>query len=129
MFLYRLKAEQRIPFLVLAKQLIKIDSAITPEEEVLFDLMKKEMNISPDLEISDNCIIADECKHFTERHIKVLVIAELINLGYIDQEYRKEERNFVKLVAKEFQLSDDTIKNCENWVWKKIALFDEVERF
>lgn len=128
MFLQNLTAEQKKSFFILAKKLVIADSIIAPEEEDMLSLMKREMNLEFDVENVNAYDTKELCKEFTDRNLKISVLVELINLGYVDKEYCEEEKIFVKDVAKEFGIPDDKLVLCEDWVTKKIALFKEVEK-
>jgi hypothetical protein len=128
MFLQNLTAEQKKSFFILAKKLVIADSKIMPEEEDMLSLMKREMNLEFDVENINTYATKELCKEFSDRNLKISVLVELINLGYVDKEYCDEEKIFIKDVAKEFGIPDDKLVLCENWVNKKIALFKEVEK-
>jgi hypothetical protein len=128
MFLHRFNDLQKKSFLILSQKLMQADSLIRPEEEYLIDLMKKEMNIDSNVSGLDAKPVPELCRSFEDNKTKVMVLLELINLGYVDNEYCDSEKSFVKNISMEFGLSPEKLKLCEEWVSKKVSLFKEIEK-
>ncbi|MEW6709001.1 MAG: hypothetical protein AB1403_04195 [Candidatus Riflebacteria bacterium] len=125
MFLNYLKENQKVLFLILAEELIKADDKVLLEEKELFCSLQKEMDVSeyiPGKKISFEEL---DLSVFDTNESRNTVVLELVALAYVDENFSKEEKVFIKKVMKEFLIPEKEIKIFEKWVLKQKSLYEE----
>jgi len=128
MFLHILNDQQQTAFLALAKQFIEVDRHLADEEQNLLELMYAEMGLDFDTELPTGDL-ASLLTAFDSRQSRAAVVLELIGVGHADAEFKTEESDFVRNVARNLEVSDDTVRAMESWVTRQLALAQEVEQF
>jgi uncharacterized tellurite resistance protein B-like protein len=128
MFLHLFNEDQQKAFLVLAKRFVESDSTLSDEEHNLVELLYAETGLPFETELpeADNETLLQA---FDGRQARAAVLLELIGAGHADREFHPEENAFIKKVAGTFQVSDDRLREMEDWIERQVALARDVEKF
>ena len=127
MFVQNLNTSQQEILLSMAKQVISVDGIIDEREMNLFYVLKSQCNQDVKDEESINFEKAREL--FSTKASKVSLMLELIGVAHADEEYRREEQEFIKKVANSIQISENILCDLENWVKRQIILVKEANLF
>ncbi|MEN3164105.1 TerB family tellurite resistance protein [Tistrella mobilis] len=123
MFLRDLTDEQKRAFLVLADKVVLADGHLAPEETMLLDTFRAEMDVA-DVPVPQ-MDLAEAAKIFDTRKARVSVLFELIALGHADGDFDKDESAVVTEIKRAFGLSLAEFEAMVNWVLRQMALVRE----
>lgn len=124
MFLYMLSDNQKIAFLDLAGQAIRVDGRIASEEMALLETMKREMAL-PSTVLPQGRGLSEAANAFDTRASKVAALLELIGLGLADGHLHDMEDDFLAKVASVFGISLHDFETMKQWVARQVALVSE----
>ena len=124
MWLSALNQVQREALLGLAHNVIVSDGLLDPNEEGMLDEFKREMELSPTIEVE--YLELSGIEHtFDSRPSRVIAILNLLRLSYADGAFEVEEECLLKEISRSFELSEGEFLLLDNWVRRYIALEDE----
>ncbi len=115
MFLQKLNEREKKHFLYLAQKLIKIDNKIKVVEVALLKKLTEEMGLS----MKDAVKLEDINKAwqiFTAREVRIILLVELISIGYVDDDFCASENELIKEICSAFSISDTKLRLIEQWV-------------
>ncbi|MEQ8220914.1 MAG: TerB family tellurite resistance protein [Candidatus Eremiobacterota bacterium] len=115
MFLQQLNEREKKHFLYLAQKLIKIDNKIKVVEVSLLKKLTEEMGLS----MHDAVKVEDINKAwqiFTARESRIILLVELISIGYVDDDFCASENELIKEICSAFSISDTKLQLIEQWV-------------
>ncbi|MEQ8191307.1 MAG: TerB family tellurite resistance protein [Candidatus Eremiobacterota bacterium] len=127
MFLQRLNEREKKHFLYLAQKLIKIDNKIKVVEVSLLKKLTEEMGLS----MHDAVKVEDINKAwqiFTARETRIILLVELISIGYVDDDFCASENELIKEICSAFSISDTKLQLIEQWVIDERALSASIEK-
>ena len=124
MWLASLSETQRIALLRLAHNVVVSDGILDPNEDIMMDEFRREMEMSsPDepeyLELDGIGNI------FVDRRSRVVALLNLIKLSYADGAFEIEEECLLKEISAAFAIDDDEFLLLDNWVKRLTALEEE----
>jgi hypothetical protein len=115
MFLQKLNDREKKTFLYIAQKLIKVDNKIKAVELSLLKNLTDEMGLQmKDAVKLEN--INEAWQIFTSRESRMIVLIELISIGYVDDDFCASENGLIKELTSFFAISDTKIHLIEKWV-------------
>ena len=128
MWLSSLTAKQREALLGLAHNVVVSDGLLDPNEEVMLDEFKREMELNPKTE-SQYLELSGVDKVFDSRRSRAIAVLNLLRLSYVDGAFEIEEECLLKEVSRTFGLPDSEFRLMDNWVRRLVALEAEARAF
>ena len=106
--------------------MIVSDGLLDPNEEGMFDLMKKEMGIENSEEVEYLSLDGIETI-FPDRKTRIIVLINLIRIGYVDGAFEIEEECLLRDLANSFDIELDEFELLDNWVKRLVGLEKEAQ--
>jgi tellurite resistance protein len=128
MWLSSLTPKQREALLGLAHNVVVSDGILDPNEEVMLDEFKREMELNPKTE-SQYLELGGVDKVFDSRRSRAIAVLNLLRLSYVDGAFEIEEECLLKEVSRTFGLPDSEFRLMDNWVRRLVALEEEARAF
>ena len=126
MWLSNLSKDQHQALIRLAHNVIVSDGLLDPNEEGMFDLMKKEMGIENSEEVEYLSLDGLE-KTFPDRKTRIIVLINLLRIGYVDGAFEIEEECLLRDLANSFDIELDEFELLDNWVKRLVGLEKEAQ--
>ena len=126
MWLSNLSKDQHQALIRLAHNVIVSDGLLDPNEEGMFDLMKKEMGIENSEEVEYLSLDGIETT-FPDRKTRIIVLINLIRVGYVDGAFEIEEECLLRDLANSFDIELDEFELLDNWVKRLVGLEKEAQ--
>ena len=126
MWLSNLSKDQHQALIRLAHNVIVSDGLLDPNEEGVFDLMKKEMGIENSEEVEYLSLDGIETT-FPDRKTRIIVLINLIRIGYVDGAFEIEEECLLRDLANSFDIELDEFELLDNWVKRLVGLEKEAQ--
>ena len=126
MWLSNLNKDQHQALIRLAHNVIVSDGLLDPNEEGMFDLMKKEMGIENSEEVEYLSLDGIETT-FPDRKTRIIVLINLIRIGYVDGAFEIEEECLLRDLANSFDIELDEFELLDNWVKRLVGLEKEAQ--
>ena len=126
MWLSNLSKDQHQALIRLAHNVIVSDGLLDPNEEGMFDLMKKEMGIENSEEVEYLSLDGIETT-FPDRKARIIVLINLIRIGYVDGAFEIEEECLLRDLANSFDIELDEFELLDNWVKRLVGLEKEAQ--
>jgi len=128
MFLKALSNEEKKSFLDLALRIAKSDEDFSVEEKGMIEEYKYEMNLDYDPESTylekEPLDLIEDFSDSEPATIKKIFI-ELIGLIMADEKFVESEKAIIKEFMERYNLTDDYLKNVQDWVKKLNVLYQE----
>lgn len=115
MFLNLLDDEEKRAFAGLAEKMIESDGIVVGREAATLGALRGEMGIGAE-SAPAGAGVSDLASVFTDRRAKMVVLLELVGLGYSDTSFSGTERSLVSKVAHEMGVGADELARIESWV-------------
>ena len=126
MWLSNLNKDQHQALIRLAHNVIVSDGLLDPNEEGMFDLLKKEMGIENSQQVEYLSLDGIE-KIFPDRKARIIVLINLIRIGYVDGAFEIEEECLLRDLANSFDIGLDEFELLDNWVKRLVGLEKEAQ--
>ena len=126
MWLSNLSKDQHQALIRLAHNVIVSDGLLDPNEEGMFDLLKKEMGIEDSEEVEYLSLDGIETT-FPDRKARIIVLINLIRIGYVDGAFEIEEECLLRDLANSFDIDLDEFELLDNWVKRLVGLEKEAQ--
>ena len=126
MWLSNLNKDQHQALIRLAHNVIVSDGLLDPNEEGMFDLLKKEMGIENSQQVEYLSLDGIE-KIFPDRKARIIVLINLIRIGYVDGAFEIEEECLLRDLANSFDIELDEFELLDNWVKRLVGLEKEAQ--
>lgn len=125
MFVQNLNAKQQSVLLYLAKEVINADNNLHESEQDILSIIMSQVESSELLEV----IRPEEIASLFDTNMsKASLLLELIGVAYADGDYHNEERALIKKYADTIGISEQQLRNLEDWVSKQLQLTLEVQK-
>ena len=115
MFLNLLNDDEKRAFAALAHKMIASDGIVVGREASTLAALMGEMGLV-DTVIDDDVDVADLTSVFTDRRSRVVVLLELVGLGYSDTSFEGVERSLAGDVARAMRIDAGQLNGIETWV-------------
>ena len=128
MWLEALTNPQREALLRLAHNVIVSDGVLHPNEELLINEFRREMDLNPVRPVE--YIELDGLEAIFDSHrARTIAILNLIHLSYVDGAFEIEEECMLRQLARQFDIDDGRFMLMDNWVRRMLALEQEARAF
>ena len=128
MWLNSLTPEQRQALLGLAHDVVVSDGLLDPNEELMMDAFKREMELSAETESEYRDLTGIE-EIFDTRRSRTIALLNLLHLSYADGALEVEEECLLRELADAFGVDDERFMLMCNWVRRLKALEGEALAF
>ena len=128
MWLSSLTDDQRRALLGLAHNVVVSDGLLDPNEEVMLDEFKREMELHPATE-SDYLELDGIDATFGTRRTRAIAMLNLLRLCYVDGAFEIEEECLLQEIGEAFGIDGDEFLLMNNWVKRLVALEKEARTF
>jgi tellurite resistance protein len=128
MWLHSLTPKQREALLGLAHNVVVSDGLLDPNEELMMDEFRREMELTPEIEAQYRELDGIEGVFDTKRSRAVALI-NLLHLSYVDGAFEIEEECFLRELSQLFSVTDNEFLLMDNWVRRLVALEKEASAF
>jgi tellurite resistance protein len=128
MWLEALTKPQREALLRLAHNVIVSDGVLHPNEELLINEFRREMDLHPVKPVE--YIDLDGLEVIFDSHrARTIAILNLIHISYVDGAFEIEEECMLRQLARQFDIDDGRFMLMDNWVRRMLALEQEARAF
>ena len=114
MFLNLLDDQEKVSFSALAEKMIESDGIVVGREAATLGALRGEMGIG-DTDPDPNADLSSLAGAFTDRRSKIVVLLELVGLGYSDTSFSGTERSLVSEIARAMGVGADDLARIESW--------------
>ena len=128
MWLEVLTDEQRQALLRLAHNVIVSDGVLHPNEELLINEFRREMDLHQ-LEPIEYIDLKGLEATFDSRRSRSIAILNLIHISYVDGAFEIEEECLLRQLARQFEIDEPRFLLMDNWVRRMLALEQEARGF
>lgn len=128
MWLSSLTTEQRTALLGLAHNVVVSDGLLDPNEELMLNEFRREMELGPDQE-SEYLELDGIEEIFDSPRSRTIALLNLLHLSYVDGAFEIEEECLLKEVSRSFGVDDAEFMRLDNWVRRLVALEREARSF
>ncbi len=128
MFLFDLTDSQKEAFLIVGIQFIHCDGKVTIEEKKLFEIMRREVSVEipPGAREFNRMELIET---FDTAESRIILLLELLHLGYIDGEFSQPEHDFLLEFSDKLGFTEDQLTTYAHWVLGNIAWQREAVKF
>ena len=128
MWLEVLTDEQRQALLRMAHNVIVSDGVLHPNEELLINEFRREMDLHQ-LEPIEYIDLKGLEATFDSRRSRSIAILNLIHISYVDGAFEIEEECLLRQLARQFEIDEPRFLLMDNWVRRMLALEQEARSF
>ncbi len=128
MWLHSLTPKQREALLGLAHNVVVSDGLLDPNEELMMDAFRREMELAPETEAQYRELDGID-GIFDTRRSRTIVLINLLRLSYSDGAFEIEEECLLREVSELFGVTDANFLLMDNWVRRFVALEKEAVSF
>ena len=128
MWLEVLTDEQRQALLRLAHNVIVSDGVLHPNEELLINEFRREMDLHQ-LEPIEYIDLKGLEATFDSSRSRSIAILNLIHISYVDGAFEIEEECLLRQLARQFEIDEPRFLLMDNWVRRMLALEQEARSF
>ena len=128
MWLEALTDTQRQALLRLAHNVIVSDGVLHPNEELLINEFRREMDLHTlgPIEYID---LKGLERTFDSQRSRSIAILNLIHISYVDGAFEIEEECLLRQLARQFEIDEPRFLLMDNWVRRMLALEQEARSF
>ena len=128
MWLEALTDAQRQALLRLAHNVIVSDGVLHPNEELLINEFRREMDLHP-LDPIEYIDLNGLEATFDSQRSRSIAILNLIHISYVDGAFEIEEECLLRQLARQFEIDEPRFLLMDNWVRRMLALEQEARGF
>ena len=126
MFLHELSHAQREAFLILARQVIDADHRLAIQEVERLDRLYTEAGVEP--EMAEAAVAIDDLQSvFTSERSRVVVILDLLLVGYADGRLHPAEADAIRQIGARLGLNAGVWEHALDWAKRLHQLVVEAE--
>jgi len=126
MFLHYLTERQRGALLHYAYEMMRIDNFADAQEMARLDMLRAEAGERVEAE---DVPIAELPNLFEDRMSRVILLLELVGMGYADKGFDTKESQLVTELANSLEIDkDNVLGHIESWVRRQYLMVDEAHR-
>lgn len=123
MFVHYLDERQQAALLHYAREVMVADSAIDPEESLQMEVLRGQ--VRPGVQ-SEAVPMEQLCDLFSDRPSRVILLMELLGMGYADEEFVAQESKMINEIAG-ILMDTDVLQIIESWVRRQLSLLKEAQ--
>ena len=113
MFALNLNAGQRESLVRICSILATVDGTFCDEENDFIANLSEYLGL---VEVNHSVSFEDSLSAFTSNKDKIILLIDLINLAYVDNDYSANEKDFIDNVATSLNIESDKLRAIEEWI-------------
>ena len=123
MFVHYLDERQQAALLHYAREVMVADSAIDPEESLQMEVLRGEVRPG----VQSEAVPMEQLRDlFSDRPSKVILLIELLGMGYADEAFVAQESKMINEIAG-ILMDTDVLQIIESWVRRQLSLLKEAQ--
>ncbi len=122
MFVQYLSERQQSALLHYAYEVMRADNIASSEERVHLETLRSQAR--PGIEAED-IPIANLASLFEDRLSRIVLLLELVGMGYADNEFSGRESKLIRDIATALDISVEDMTNIDSWVKRQLLLVEE----
>jgi len=124
MFVQNLSERQQAALLHYAREIMVADNAFDPAESLHMEVLRTQ--VRPGVE--SEAVPMDQLRDlFSDRPSRIILLLELIGMGYANEEFDVRESELVNKIASSLDAETDTLENIKSWVKRQLLLLKEAQ--
>ena len=121
MFVHYLDERQQAALLHYAREVMVADSAIDPEESLHMEVLRAQVRPG----VQSEAVPIEQLRDlFTDQPSRVILLIELLGMGYADDEFVAQESKMINEIASILKQTD-SLQNIGSWVRRQLSLLKE----
>ena len=125
MFVQYLNEQQQGVLLHYAYEMMRADSSTDARELNRLEVLRDQAQ--PGVQAKD-VAIEELPELFDDRMSRVVLLFEVIGMGYADEEFDPQESELINTMAKALTIEEDEVLNIMSWVKRQLLLVKEAHR-
>ncbi len=125
MFVQNLNSKQQSVLLYLAKEVMEADKNLHDSEQEILTILASQVEQSV---LPEAVQLEDIASLFDTSISKTSLLLELIGVAHADGDYHHEENVLIIKYADAIGISEEKLRNLEDWVSKQLQLTLEVQK-
>lgn len=125
MFVQYLNESQQGALLHYAYEVVRIDGSVDADELNRLDVLRAQAQ--PGVQATD-VAIADLSDLFDDRMSRMVLLFEVIGMGYADEQFDPQESELINALAKALAIEGDEVLEIISWVKRQLLLVKEAHR-
>lgn len=125
MFVQYLNERQQGVLLHYAYEMMRADSSADARELNRLEVLRDQAQ--PGVQAKD-VAIEELPELFDDRMSRVVLLFEVIGMGYADEEFDPQESELINTMAKALSIEEDEVLNIMSWVKRQLLLVKEAHR-
>ena len=125
MFVQYLNERQQGVLLHYAYEMMRADSSADARELNRLEVLRDQAQ--PGVQAKD-VAIEELPELFDDRMSRVVLLFEVIGMGYADEEFDPQESELISTMAKSLAIEEDEVLNIMSWVKRQLLLVKEAHR-
>lgn len=125
MFVQYLNESQQGALLHYAYEVMRIDGSADADELNRLDVLRAQAQ--PGVQATD-VAIADLPDLFGDRMSRLVLLFEVIGMGYADEQFNPQESELINTIAKALAIEEDEVLEIMSWVKRQLLLVKEAHR-
>ena len=122
MFVQYLSSQQQSALLHYARKVMCADSVVGAEEQRHLDTLR--LQAQPGVEAEDTAI-SELASLFGDRPSQIVLLLELVGMGYADNEFSAKESKLIGEISAAFDIGARDLASIESWVRRQLLLVEE----
>ena len=123
MFVHYLDERQQAALLHYAREVMVADSAIDPEESLQMEVLRGQVRPG----VQSEAVPMEHLRDlFSDRPSRVILLMELLGMGYADEEFVSQESKLINDIAG-ILMDTDVLQTIESWVRRQLSLLKEAQ--
>ena len=125
MFIQYLTERQQSALLHYAYEIMRADSSADAREMNQLDVLRAQ--VQPGVQAED-VAIEELPELFDDRMSRIVLLLEVIGMGYADEKFHPQESDLIDKVAGALAIDEDEVLNIVSWVKRQLLLVKEAHR-
>ena len=125
MFVQYLNESQQGALLHYASAVMRVDGSVDAGEENRLDVLRAQ--VQPGVDATE-VAIADLPGLFDDRMSRLVLLFEVIGMGYADERFDPRESEFINTIAKALAIEEDELLEVTSWVKRQLLLVKEAHQ-
>ena len=122
MFVQYLSERQQAALLHFSCEMIRAGNVVEAEESVHLDVLRSQAR--PGVE-AEETPIGELPDLFQGRRSRIVLLLELVGLGFVDEKFAAEESALIGTLAAVLEIGADDLAAVEGWVQRQLELVEE----
>ena len=122
MFVQYLSERQQAALLHYSYEMMRADNIVEAEERAYLETLRSQSR--PGVEAAD-VPISELASLFEDRLSRIVLLLELVGMGYADEKFSPHESNLIGEIAAALDIGERDLENVRSWVQRQLLLVEE----